>query len=109
MLIAVAGRYSAPTSEERRTNLAAMNKAAAEVMRLGHIPIIGVNLALPVVEMLGEGDRYEAIMAISLGAVERCDALLLLSESPGANRERDLMLSLNRPVYTDLEQIPPAR
>lgn len=108
MLIAVAGPYSAPTPEERQANLDTMNRAAAAVMRLGHVPIIGVNLALPVVEMLDGAERYEAIMTISLGAVERCDALLLISESPGALRERDLLRALGRPIYTSLDEIPPA-
>ena len=55
MLIAVAGPYSADTSDERQHNLDVMNKAAASVMKLGHIPVIGVNAALPVVEFLGAG------------------------------------------------------
>ena len=106
MLIAVAGPYSAETAEERQRNLDAMNRAAAEVMRLGHIPVIGVNVALPVVEMLAGADRYEAMMAISLGVLGRCDALLLIGESPGANRERDLIASKGLPVYRTVEEIP---
>jgi hypothetical protein len=108
MLIAVAGPYSAETAEERQRNLDAMNRVAAEVMRLGHIPVIGVNTALPVVEMLGGADRYEAMMSISLGVVGRCDAILLIDESPGANRERDLIASKGLPVYRTVEEIPAA-
>lgn len=108
MLIAVAGPYSAPTSEQRQANLDAMNRAAADVFRRGHIPVIGVNLALPIVEMLGECDRYDAIMAISLEVVGRCDAILLIGESPGANRERDLIASRGLPVYGSAEDIPEA-
>ena len=51
MLIAVAGPYSAETAEQRQKNLEALNKAAAAVMKRGHIPVIGVN-ALPVLEWL---------------------------------------------------------
>src|SRR6266849_1871522 len=66
MLIAVAGPYSADTPEHHQRNLDAMNEAAAGVMKLGHIPVIGVNAALPVVECLGpDANQYEAIMAIS--------------------------------------------
>ena len=106
MLIAIAGPYSAPTAEQRQRNLDAMNQAAAAVFRLGHIPVIGVNAALPVVEALGADHPYEAIMAISLGVVGRCDALLLIGESPGANRERDLIASQGLPVYVRVEDIP---
>ncbi|HMV98690.1 MAG TPA: DUF4406 domain-containing protein [Acidobacteriota bacterium] len=109
MLIAVAGPYSAPTPKQRQANLDALNRAAAQVYRRGHIPVIGVNLALPVVEHLDpETDEYEAIMAISLAAIANCDALLLIAESPGANRERDLIAGLGRPVYRSLKELPPA-
>jgi hypothetical protein len=109
MLIAVAGPYSAGTPEQRRRNLDAMNEAAAAVMLKGHIPVIGVNAALPVVEWLGAGaDRYEAIMAISLALVDKCDAILMIGESPGANRERDLVKGKGLRVYTDVNEIPPA-
>ena len=106
MMIAVAGPYSAPTAVERQQNLDAMNRAAAELMRRGHIPVIGVNAALPVVEMLDSGDRYEAIMAISLAVVGRCDAILVIGHSPGVERERDLLVAQGRPVYLSLTDVP---
>lgn len=106
MLIAVAGPYSAATAEARQRNLDAMNAAAAQMFRLGHIPVIGVNAALPVVDQLDPAERYENIMAISLAVVEKCDAILMIGESPGANRERDLMQQLGRPVYTSLSEVP---
>lgn len=109
MLIAVAGPYSAETAEQRQRNLNAMNEAAAEVMRRGHIPVIGVNAALPVVACLGDDmNRYEAIMAISLALVDKCDAILMIGESPGANRERDLVRLKGLPVYESVAEIPAA-
>jgi hypothetical protein len=106
MKIAIAGPYSAGTDEQRRRNLDAMNKAAAHVYAMGHIPVIGVNAALPVLHQSGSADSYKLIMDISLAVVGDCDALLLLAESPGANRERDLILSQGKPVYYGLEEIP---
>lgn len=108
MMIAVAGPYSAPTAAERQENLDAMNRAAAELMRRGHIPVIGVNAALPVVEMLETTDRYEAIMAISLAIVGCCDAILIIGESPGVNRERELLAARGCPVYLSLADVPEA-
>ena len=105
MIIAVAGPYSAPTPEQRQQNLDAMNAAAARLLEKGHIPLIGVNAALPVVEKTASVDRYKAIMDISLAVVERCDALLLLAESPGANRERDLIRSKGGQIFYSLEEI----
>lgn len=107
MLIAIAGPYTADTAEQRQRNLDALNRAAVAVLNLGHIPVIGVNAALPIVECLGvEANRYEAIMAISLALVDKCDAILILGESPGVNRERDLIRSKGLPVYEDLSEIP---
>jgi hypothetical protein len=109
MLIAVAGPYSADTPEQRRRNLDAMNRAAAGVMKLGHIPVIGVNAALPVVECLGpDANQYEAIMAISLALVDKCDAILVIGDSAGVDRERDLVKSKGLPVYWNLNDIPAA-
>ena len=69
-------------------------------MNRGHIPVIGVNAALPVVECLGpDANQYEAIMAISLALVDKCDANLIIGESAGVNRERDLIRSKGLAVY----------
>ena|ERR1044071_2148145 len=107
MLIGIAGPYSADSPEQRQRNLDALNQAAVAVLRLGHIPVIGVNAALPVVAFLGaQRNSYEVIMAISLALMDKCDALLVLGESPGVRRERALVESKGLPVYHDLSEIP---
>lgn len=106
MIIAVAGPYSASSEEQRRHNFDAMNAAAARLYEMGHIPFIGVNMAVPVVAQLNTADAYNAIMNISMAVIDKCDALLLIAESPGANRERDHILSKGLPVYYSLEEIP---
>ena len=107
MLIAVAGPYSAETNEARLRNLAAMNQAAAEVLKRGHIPVIGVNAALPIVDCLDAAeDRYEVIMSISLALVDKCDAILIIGASPGVTRERDLICAKGLPVYHSIAEIP---
>jgi hypothetical protein len=108
MIIAIAGPYSAPTSELRQKNLDRMNDAAAKLLKKGHIPLIGVNAALPVVDKAKLPDSYKAIMDISLAVTSHCEAFLLLAESPGANRERDQALAKGIPVYHTVEEIPPA-
>ena len=72
----------------------------------GHVPIIGVNAALPVIEKSKKKDNYAGIMSISLAVINACDALLLIAESPGANRERDLIRSKGLPVYFSIDEIP---
>ncbi|MBK9721272.1 MAG: hypothetical protein IPO78_06590 [Saprospiraceae bacterium] len=44
-------------------------------------------------------------MDISLAVINACDALLLLGESPGANKERDLILSKGRQVFNTIDEI----
>lgn len=109
MIIGVAGPYSAATTAERQENLDRMNQAAVRLLEKGHIPLIGVNAALPVVEQGGAIDRYKAIMDISMAVIDTCEALLLLAESPGANRERDLVLRKGLRVYTSIDEIDAVR
>ena len=104
MIIGIAGPYSASTKEQRRNNLDVLNQAAAKVLELGHIPLIGINAALPVMEKYTGDNAYKHIMNISLAVIDACEALILLAESPGANRERDLVLSKGLPVFTSVEQ-----
>lgn len=106
MIIGIAGPYSAPTATERQNNLDAMNDAAARVLEMGHIPFIGVNMALPIVAASEVEDDYMAIMTISLAVIDKCDALLLIGKSRGAIMERDLVAGKGLPVYTSLDEIP---
>lgn len=106
MIIAVAGPYSAPTEEERTKNLDAMNIAAAEVYLKGHIPVIGVNASLFIADKLPELPRREVINSISFEIVERCDAILLIGSSAGADHERGIIESKGLPVYYSIEEIP---
>lgn len=108
MRIAVAGPYSAPSDEQRQRNLDALNRVAAELLRRGHVPVVGVNASLPIAQLLHEADRYEAIMRISLAVVLMCDAILVIGESPGACRERDAMIAQGKTVYVRLDDIPSA-
>lgn len=103
MRIAIAGPYSASTPDQKQLNLDALNKVAAEVYKLGHVPIIGVNAALSIALMFEPEQQYEVIMRISMDVVSTCDALIIIGESLGANRERDMMLSLGKPVYHSLQ------
>lgn len=105
MIIGIAGPYSAPTPDERQRNLDALNEAAARLLEKGHIPLIGINAALPVIEKSNVEDKYKAIIDISMAIIDSCKALLLLSESPGANRERDLIISKGLKVYYSIDEI----
>jgi len=55
MIIGVAGPYSAADEKERAANLDALNSAAARLLEMGHIPLIGINVALPIVRQSKRG------------------------------------------------------
>lgn len=83
-----------------------MNEAAARLLEMGHTPIIGVNAALPVVQKADVEDKYKAIMDISMAVIDKCEAILMIGESAGANRERELVAAKGLPVYWCFEEVP---
>lgn len=109
MWIMVAGPYTAgaKSEEDRAANLRQLNEAAVAVFDRGHIPIIGVNLALPVIQAAGLDRFDEMMMPISLAAAERCDACLRVGgESKGADEEVERFTARGLPVYASIEDVP---
>jgi hypothetical protein len=111
MWIMISGPYraGARTESEREANLAAMNRAAYEVFRLGHVPVIGVNMALPIIRTVGSERYDEIMMPVSLALVDRCDACLRIGgASKGADDEAERFRAGGKPVYGALDEIPRA-
>ena len=110
--ILIAGPYSsgAADAKQRARNLAAMNAAAWQVWQHGHVPVIGVNMALPVIAAAGEHRFAEIMMPLSLALAERCDACLRIGgASAGADAEAEAIRAAGKPVYRGLPEIPPRR
>ena len=108
MWIMIAGPYShgAPAPEDRAANLLFLNRAAVEIFEMGHVPLIGVNMALPMIEAAGAGSYERIMMPLSLSLVERCDACLRIGGvSPGADEEADCFRRLGRPVFFSLAEL----
>ncbi len=106
MIIGVAGPYSAATQEQRDKNFEAINMAAARLLEKGHIPLVGLNAALPVVKHANVPDSYKAIMDISLSVIDKCEAILVIGESAGVQKEKELVSSKGFPVYYSIDEIP---
>lgn len=110
MWIMVAGPYRSGGGDAaaRTARLATMNRAALAVFRLGHVPVIGVNMALPVIDA-AEGDAFdEVMMPLSLALAERCDAVLRIDgPSAGADAEVARFTAAGKPVFRAIEDIPP--
>lgn len=111
MWIMIAGPFRHGTDDQKvwSSNLRLLNKYAYRVFQKGHIPVIGVNAALPIIENNG-WDKYNEIMKpVSLALAERCDAVLRIGgESEGADAEVQSFVNRKLPVFTDIEQIPDA-
>lgn len=113
MWIMIGGPYGtgAKTAADRAANLARMNAAALALFRKGHVPIIGVNLALPVIEAAGGSAASEAeiMMPLSLALAERCDAFLRIGgPSVGADQEMERFTAAGKRVFRSIEDVPEA-
>ena len=109
MWIMIAGPYRSggggPDMHARR--LRELNGAAHAVFRKGHIPVIGVNMALPVIDAAGERHYEELMMPISLALAERCDGVLRMGgKSDGADQEVELIRSRGGAVFFSLDEVP---
>lgn len=111
MWIMIAGPYraGAPSPAAQAANLKTLNEAAVALHRAGHVPIIGVNMVLPMIDAAGgTSAAYDELMApVSLALVERCDACLRIGGlSSGADDEVRLFQANGRPVYRCLADVP---
>lgn len=117
MLILVAGPYRSGTGDDPAliaANMRAMNEAALALFRLGHIPVTGEALALPLIETAGSraiGDAVfnEIFHPLAEKLVRRCDGCLRIG---GASQGADEMLRLardaGRQVFMSLDEVPEA-
>jgi hypothetical protein len=115
LLVLVAGPYRSGTGDDPdrlAANVAAMNEAALEVFRAGHLPITGEALALPLIELAGSrrvGDEVfdEIFHPIARRLLERCDAVLRIGgDSAGADEMAALAREQHKPVFMYAGQLP---
>jgi len=113
-LILIAGPYRSNTGDDPAKiadNMRQMNEAALNVFRLGHIPVTGEALALPLIESAGSqqiGDEFfnEIFHPIARRLVPRIDAVLRIA---GPSRGADEMVILAREggkrIYSAISEI----
>jgi hypothetical protein len=117
LMILVAGPYRSGTGDDPAliaNNVAAMTKAALQLFRAGHLPVMGEWYALPLIEHAGSariGDPVfnEIFHPISRRLVAKCDACLRIG---GASAGADEMVALakqhGKAVYHALAEVPAA-
>jgi hypothetical protein len=114
LLILVAGPYRSNTGDDPEkiaNNLHEMNVASLQLFRLGHIPITGEALALPLIAVAGSkriGDEVfnEIFHPIALRLIERVDAVWRIGgPSAGADEMVTSAREAGKPVYTAISEI----
>jgi hypothetical protein len=113
LLILVAGPYRSNTGDDPEkiaNNLHVMNVASLELFRLGHIPVTGEALALPLIAVAGSrqiGDENfnEIFHPIARRLIERVDAVLRISgPSNGADEMVALARAAGKEVYMAMDE-----
>jgi hypothetical protein len=106
--IYIAGAYSAPTWEGKQNNTDKAIEVGVQLILKGHNPLIP-HLTHYIDKMAinkGINITWEKWMKIDDEWLCLCDALLLISNSRGANIELERAKQLNKIIYYSLEEIP---
>jgi hypothetical protein len=117
MLILIAGPYRSGTNDDpllMQKNLDYLESVALPLFRLGHIPMIGEWVALPLMHLAGStkpGDKvWEEIQyPVAHRLLLKCDAVLRLEgASKGADEDVRIAKERGLKVYYRLDDVPPA-
>ena len=117
LMILVAGPYRSGTGDDPAliaANMRAMDEAALELFRRGHLPVTGEALALPMAAVAGStrvGDAAfdEVFHPVAGRLVARCDAVLRIGgPSAGADEMVAIGERFGARIYRSLADVPPA-
>jgi len=115
MMILIAGPYRGGTNDDpalMKRNLDHLESVALPLFRMGHVPLIGEWVALPLARLAGStrpGDEpwNEIQYPVAHRLLEKCDAVLRL---PGASQgaDQDVRVATERglPVYYSIDDVP---
>jgi hypothetical protein len=112
-LILIAGPYRSGTGGDPAAiarNLATLEEAVAPLYRLGHVPMIGEWVALPVLRGLDdeEKEKADAMYETASRLLQHCDAVLRLpGDSVGADTDVRIAQERGLPIYYSVDEIPP--
>jgi hypothetical protein len=114
-MILIAGPYRSGTDDEPErlaANLTSLESVAWPIFRVGHVPMIGEWVALPVMRGAGStavGDPIseEILYPTADRLLYHCDAVLRLpGTSQGADQDVRIATERGLPVYYRLHDIP---
>ncbi len=116
-MILIAGPYRSGTNDDptrMQENLDYLESVALPLFRMGHIPMIGEWVALPLLHLAGSvkpGDEpYEEILyPVAKRLLEKCDAVLRLEgASKGADEDVRIAKERGLKIFFRLEDVPKA-
>ncbi|WP_344012561.1 DUF4406 domain-containing protein [Microbacterium natoriense] len=114
LMILIAGPYRSGTGGDPDAiarNLERLEESAAPLHRLGHVPMIGEWVALPVLRGLSdeETERGDVMYEVAARLLQHCDAVLRLpGESSGADNDVRIARERGIPVYFSIDEVPAA-
>jgi hypothetical protein len=115
LLILIAGPYRSGTNDDPaliEANVKAMTDMALEVYKMGHLPVLGEWLALPLIKAAGSKETGDSIFnkffhPVAVQLIEHCDAILRIG---GPSFGADEMISAGREkgktIFFDKSEIP---
>jgi len=115
MHILVAGPYRSGTGDDpgkMAANLRAMNEAALQVYKLGHLPVLGEWYALPLIETAGSTGISDYIFneifhPSSVRLLAHCDAVLRIGgPSQGADEMVRVAQGGGKKIFHGIEELP---
>ena len=116
LMILVAGPYRSGTNGDPdliQANVDAMTAASLELLRRGHLPVMGEWFALPLIEAAeasGNANAFEELFhPIAERVLARSDACLRIGgASSGADRMVRVARELGKTVFTSISDVPSA-
>jgi hypothetical protein len=114
MMILIAGPYRSGTNDDLTLiaqNVENMSKTALLVYEMGHLPVLGEWIALPLIETAGSTEMGDAIFnAIfhpsAIRLISHCDAVLRIGgASQGADEMVKVGLEKGKKIFYDLGEI----
>ena len=117
MLILIAGPYRSGTNDDPQLiqqNLNRLEAMALPIFRLGHVPVIGEWLAIPLLKLAGcmkpgDGIYQEISYPVAHRLLLKCDAVLRIEgSSKGADEDVRIAKENGLKIYYNLTDIPQA-
>ena len=115
MLILISGPYRSGTNDDpqlMKRNLEKLEAVALPLFRLGHVPVIGEWLALPLLHLAGSQETGDAAyQEISYPIAHRillkCDAVLRIEgPSKGADEDVRIAIANGLTIYFNINDVP---